>query len=105
MRTIHKWVLSPATGFVVEAHAGAKVLKVGDQDLKLTVWAEVDTDRPIVKRHFYVVGTGHEVPEDAGQYHGTAQFVVPSPLGHQGRPQEIVLHVYDGVDQFVVVPA
>lgn len=105
MKTIHKHVLSPNRGFVVQTHSGAKVLSVGEQDLKLTVWMEVDTDMPLVDKHFYVVGTGHEIPEGAGKYHGTAQFLVPSPLGHQGKPQEIVLHVYDGEKDFEVVPA
>lgn len=104
MKTIHKLVLTPTTGFVVETHSNAKVLRVGEQDLKVVVWVEVDTDLPLIKRHFYVVGTGHEIPEGAGEYYGTVQFLVPSPLGHQGRPQEIVLHIYEGEKEFDVEP-
>lgn len=103
MRTIHKVVLSPNQGFVVETHASAKVLTVGEQDLRLCVWLEVDTDMPLIKRHFYVVGTGHQVPEGAGEYHGTAMFVVPGGMGNPG-PQNIVLHVYEGEKEFDVVP-
>lgn len=38
-----------------------------------TVWALVDTARPMVTRRLYVVGTGHEAPEPfEAKYVGTA---------------------------------
>lgn len=38
-----------------------------------TLWAEVDTDRVPDRVKITVVGTGHEIPEDAGQYFSTIQ--------------------------------
>lgn len=53
---------------------GAEILTVGAQGEKIVFWARVDTDRPMVMRHFRLAGTGHLLDEGApaGKYLGTA---------------------------------
>jgi len=51
---------------------GATFLNVAEQHGKIMVWARVDTAQPEEVRDIYLVGTGTEVPEDAGRHIGTA---------------------------------
>lgn len=51
---------------------GARILSVDEQDAKVTVWAAVDLTAEEETRTLYVVGTGNPMPEDAGEFLGTA---------------------------------
>ena len=73
MRTIHKYPvkLNSTPGhprIEIEMPAGARVLTVqtqyaGDLEREMPyVWATVDTERPMKKRGFYLLGTGHLLP-------------------------------------------
>lgn len=71
---------------------GAKLLSVQEQAGELTLWAEVagriitaETSESVT---IYMVGTGHEVPEDAGRYITTIQV--------QNVTEVLVIHVYEG---------
>lgn len=51
---------------------GARVLHVHEQSGKVCVWCLVDTEAKMDLRTFRIVGTGWDVPPDAGPYCGTA---------------------------------
>lgn len=70
----------------------AKLLTVQEQAGELCLWAEVagrivsaEGSDPVT---IYMVGTGHEVPEDAVRYITTIQVQTPAEL--------LVVHVYEG---------
>lgn len=90
MLTIWKYeIYHPVAGLTstLEMPAGARVLGVKEQNNTLQLWAVVDTNmiaKGLVKKHLFVVGTGHELPANAGPYIGTGVL-------HNG---ELVLHVF-----------
>lgn len=63
---------------------GARVVHVGNQHERVTLWFEADDDAETEGRLFYVVGTGHDIPSNC-DYRGTALL-----LGGQ-----FVWHVYE----------
>ena len=70
MRTIYKYPLEldveqTITGPIME------FLHLDWQNGQLCVWAEVDTDEAEETHHFYIVGTGHQVPSAAVDHVGT----------------------------------
>ncbi len=69
MITIHKYPLLKQVeasdgkyACVEKLPEGAFVLSAGEQGRDLVVWAEIDTDKPLVDHTFHIVGTGREVP-------------------------------------------
>ena len=56
----------------LEMPFGSTVLTVQNQHGVSTLWAEVETEAPTVKRTFEWAGTGHAVPQ-GGVYVGTVQ--------------------------------
>jgi hypothetical protein len=83
MKTIWKYALHPYTSHMMPV--GAKLLSVHAQGSEICLWALVDTEAALEERKFVVVGTGHKVPENAGQFIGTALLC----LG------VLVLHVFE----------
>ena len=71
MRTIHKYVLHGVDN-KVSTYEGARFLCAANQREQITVWAEVNTLARECMATLLVVGTGHEVPSNAGRYVGTA---------------------------------
>jgi hypothetical protein len=49
----------------------AVILKVASQNDEVTFWADVISTNELETRHFYIVGTGFDVPPN-GKYVGTA---------------------------------
>lgn len=73
-RRIYKYPFElPGSGIaVVRLRVGAKVLSVGTQRPGwITLWVEVDPEAVEQNRTFFVVGTGHHIPERAGRFLGT----------------------------------
>lgn len=73
MLTIHKYYYN---GFEeVSMVEGAKILDIQWQDRDIVIWAEVDTDKPIVIRRFEFIGTGFEIetPSESRKYITTVQ--------------------------------
>lgn len=66
MHTIHKYEL-PANDIVtVQVREGARPLHVAEQRPGcMCLWAQVDTDAPLVLRTLYIFGTGEPWPDDA----------------------------------------
>lgn len=83
MKSVWKFVLHPHARNMLPI--GAKLLSVHAQGSDLCLWALVDTEADLENREFVIVGTGHEVPEHAGEFVGTALLV-----GGQ-----LVLHVFE----------
>ncbi len=72
MRTIYKYGVPPVTSFKLEMPKHSQFNHLGLQQGCMFAWFEVDTDQPMEKRIFYVVGTGHAIPADT-QYVATVQ--------------------------------
>jgi hypothetical protein len=88
LKLIWKFALPNLGQNSVEMPAKAKLLGVGHQDGRTTVWAEVDPMEIKVWRQLVVVGTGMDFdPLDKLKYVGTDFGDAP-----------LVWHVYDGGD-------
>lgn len=66
---------------------GAKVLSAGNQDGKLCVWVECNTEAPREMVSFVVAGTGRRLPDKLGRFIGTV--VMPPFVWHvyHARPE------------------
>lgn len=74
MRTVHKYPLAGGTGeHVIPMPAGALLLTIQLQGGMPCLWALIDTERELVKRHLTIVGTGWEMQPQPGRYVGTFQ--------------------------------
>ena len=51
---------------------GATLLSIAQQHRQIVLWARVNPDAPEETRRIHLVGTGTEVPADAGEFIGTA---------------------------------
>jgi hypothetical protein len=83
MKTIHKYsigvtgALDHGERLVVYMQKDAAIMDIQSQHDRITMWAKVDTDTPIVQRQFIVYYTGHEISEtdhELHQYIGTVQI-------------------------------
>jgi hypothetical protein len=83
MKTIWKWKLGPET--TINMPHGAKLLAVQDQNGEPHLWAMVDPSAKTYPRTFRVYGTGHNMPDEPGQYVGTVQM----------REWAMVVHVFE----------
>ena len=64
MKTVHKYVLNITDVNKEMLLKGSNIIKTGVQRNKICIWYEVETDEVEFKeRIFYVVGTGHKLPE------------------------------------------
>lgn len=70
---------------VIRMPVGSKLVHMAEQHGHISLWFEVDDDRPIVARNFQIFGTGNGPIRDYLAYCGTA-------ILHEGR---LVLHVYE----------
>jgi hypothetical protein len=83
MKTIWKWTLQPET--TINMPHGAKLLAVQEQRGEPQLWALVDPGAKTYPRTFRVYGTGHNLPDDPGQYVGTFQI----------HNEALVFHVFE----------
>ncbi len=77
MQTIHKYRLSAGSDTAVMMPEGADVLTVQMQHGRPCLWAVVDLEAPLERRHFLTYGTGHPLSEGLGgdlTYVGTYQM-------------------------------
>lgn len=87
MQTIYKYPLALKDKQRVVMHEGATVFHVDVQNEQLTIWAMVDTNQPMEDRHFYIVGTGHPMPNGPVKHVGTALM----------QHDRFVWHVFEGI--------
>jgi len=64
MRNIYKYYLPMGLKPIVQIHAEADILSIQFQEDNITIWAMVNTDNSMVDRQFYILGTGHGIPEE-----------------------------------------
>ena len=62
---IFKYKLSITDEQTICLPQGSRILSVDNQDGVLTLWAMVNTDRPVEPRYIRIVGTGHEIADKA----------------------------------------
>ena len=72
MKTIWKWTLQPET--TIDMPHGAKLLAVQEQHGEPQLWALVDPGATKYPRTFHAHRTGHDLPDEPGQYVGTFQM-------------------------------
>jgi hypothetical protein len=87
MKKIWKFRLHPTQPVMVPI--GATILSVGNQSDDIYMWALVDPDAVQEPVRPVIVGTGHEVPADAGPFIGTV-------ILHDGA---LVLHVFHRIQE------
>ena len=81
--TIWKYSIAFDTPFFIDMPIGAKVLSVQTQYNDPVMWALVDPDVDMKRRHFRIFGTGHTVHSDHEMtYIGTFQLLGGSFVGH-----------------------
>ena len=100
MKTIHKYAV-PIDGQLIEMPFGAEILKIDAAawthgkfpgnapyiDPFIFCWAIVDTDQNLMThRRINIIGTGHPLDEEIGEYISTIQF----------DDGALVLHFFDG---------
>ena len=88
MKTIFKYTLAPgATRHLISMPQGATILVAQNQAEAVTIWAEVDPDKPTEEREFLVCMTGERCPtlRREKQFLGTVQLAGGA----------VVLHVYE----------
>lgn len=85
MQTIYKYRINTSESSV-DLPEGAEILSVGEQDNRVYLWARVDTDKPLVPRRIYVIGTGFSL--DLG--------TEPRYVGTVHMPTGFVWHIYEG---------
>lgn len=81
-RTIFKYQMPVLERFTMRLPAGAKILRVQDQDGMFWLWAEVRTDVQDEERHFRAFKCGGQMPDDAElHYIGFCAVFVQMELG------------------------
>lgn len=76
MKRVYKYTLARTASnlrddVVLELPKGAQPLRVDMQDHAIVMWALVDPDAPITRRHFRIAGTGHPIEDEGMTYIGT----------------------------------
>lgn len=84
-KTIWKFELAVNDRNNIKMPVGAEILTVQVQNEAPCIWAMVEPDSGTEVRHFRTFGTGHEIPDGAGQsykYIGTYQLMDGQFVGH-----------------------
>ena len=68
---VYKYPIKIDDGVLLDMPAGAEVVHVGLQNDVVCLWAIVDPSAEPEPRMFFVVGTGHPIPGEAGRHVGT----------------------------------
>ena len=91
MKKVFKYELPVGGPQTVVMSRGAQILHIGHQGdpAVVCIWALVDIYEPTdIDKTFYVVGTGHEIPEPAKwTYVGTANY----------HPVPLIWHVFQEI--------
>ena len=71
MKTIYKYVLEIKETQTVSLTRGARILSVANQDGKLCLWVQVETEEENEYWSIAIYGTGNPLPEYPGAFIGT----------------------------------
>ena len=89
MKTIWKYPLSEKCSFAMPQ--GAKILTVARQNDESCLWALVDSEAPLCRRTFVMLGTGHEILENNLTFLGSVQYIEGAIVMHVFEKNEDVL--------------
>lgn len=90
MITVYKYSFKVTQDILeISTHEGAVILTIQHQFNIPCLWAMVDTTRPLVKKTFYIIGTGNPIPVERMNYIATIQ-----ELGGN-----LVWHIFEKLDQ------
>ena len=64
MKRIYKYPIQVNDHFILELPDEAEILYIGMQKSEPFMWVLLDTEQSKEERHFYLYGTGMEVPDD-----------------------------------------
>lgn len=81
MKTIYKYPLN-IVRFQYFSATGLKPLCVQTQFEQPCLWAEIDTEQPLVQIVVDIYGTGEQLDPDPGKYFGTFQQFGGQFIGH-----------------------
>lgn len=73
MKTIHKYPLEISDKQTIKMPSGAKVVAIQCQNDIPCIWAEVETDNPMMNRRIHIFGTGGPIETENLKYLGTVQ--------------------------------
>jgi hypothetical protein len=90
-KQVWKYPITPTERQSLKMPDGAEILDVQVQRGSTCLWALVDGERPKVTRHFVMVGTGHEIPE---QDYGVWRVYVGT---FQLAGGDLVFHLFEDV--------
>lgn len=88
-RRVFKYDVQPVDEFTVSIPVGATVLSVQAQGHEVKMWAEVDDANEEMNVKFYVVGTGHAIPDEARTFIGTFQMYGGGLVFHLYRGESV----------------
>ena len=81
-RVIFKYHMPVLEQFTMDLPAGAEIIRMQDQGGMFWLWAVVNTDAPMEKRHFRAFKTGASMPTDVElKYVGFCAVFVQMELG------------------------
>lgn len=95
MRTIHKYELDITDEQVIDLPMYSEMLTIQEQHGKLVLWCAVDTEDEMLPRKFFVVGTGHPMPEPEDPW---CALVYCSTV--QTRGGKLVWHVFTEMEMW-----
>lgn len=82
MRKIFKYPLVVKGSNHIDMPECAEILCAQIQDNAPYLWALIDSDAPTITRRIYIIGTGHETPDNLGRYIGTVQMMDGALVWH-----------------------
>lgn len=86
MRTVYKYILAAVRQQFIDLPKGFDILHVGEQRGDICLWVEVNPEMETVPVKFFVIGTGHELPEAGKCLHLGTVILQPH--------HDLVFHVY-----------
>lgn len=95
-KDIYKYELPIEAKPIIEMPFFADILSIQMQGPKMQIWAMVNKDEANVQRQFYILGTGHGVPDEVEYAINAGQFK------HRGTVQDggMVWHVFENTMPF-----
>jgi len=90
VRTIHKFEIPRASRFSIDMDPLGRVLSVQMQNGRPHMWVLLNSEMKKRKRHFYMFGTGDEVPNLELKFLATIQMDEATFVG-----RNLVMHLFE----------
>lgn len=104
MRTIYKYSVTPIGTQTITIHENYEIVHFEIQDGVFCFWAMVNTENPLVKKDFIIIGTGQEVPKRGWYVKTCSQFVTPTINDYNShniytdtslKPSKLMWHLFE----------